>query len=58
MATARILAPGDHFKDLETNIRNRDVLVVEDIIDTGHTLSQVLKIMQPEGRPACLSVPC
>ena len=25
-------------KDLETNIHNRDVLVVEDIVDTGHTL--------------------
>ena len=32
-------------KDLETNIRDRDVLVVEDIIDTGHTLAQVLKII-------------
>lgn len=42
-------------KDLETNIRNRDVLVVEDIIDTGHTLSQVLKIMQTRG-PSSLSV--
>ena len=42
-------------KDLETNIHNRDVLVVEDIIDTGHTLSQVLKIMQTRG-PSSLSV--
>ena len=42
-------------KDLETNIRNRDVLVVEDIIDTGYTLSQVLKIMQTRG-PSSLSV--
>ena len=42
-------------KDLETNIRDRDVLVVEDIIDTGHTLAQVLKIMQTRG-PSSLSV--
>ena len=32
-------------QDLETPIKNRDVLVVEDIIDTGHTLSQVKKIL-------------
>ena len=32
-------------KDLQTPINARDVLVVEDIIDTGHTLSQVLKIL-------------
>lgn len=42
-------------KDLETNIHNRDVLVVEDIIDTGYTLAQVLKIMQTRG-PSSLSV--
>ena len=42
-------------KDLETNIHDRDVLVVEDIIDTGHTLAQVLKIMQTRG-PSSLSV--
>jgi hypoxanthine phosphoribosyltransferase len=32
-------------QDLETSIKGRDVLIVEDIIDTGHTLSQVLKIL-------------
>jgi hypoxanthine phosphoribosyltransferase len=42
-------------KDLETNIKNRDVLVVEDIIDTGHTLSQVLKILATR-QPASLTV--
>lgn len=42
-------------KDLATSIHNRDVLVVEDIIDTGHTLSQVLKIMQTRN-PASLTV--
>ncbi len=42
-------------KDLETSIKDRDVLVVEDIIDTGHTLAQVLKIMQTR-QPASLSV--
>ena len=32
-------------QDLETHIKNRDVLIVEDIVDTGHTLSQVQKIL-------------
>ncbi len=42
-------------KDLETSIKDRDVLVVEDIIDTGHTLAQVLQIMQTR-KPKTLSV--
>ena len=42
-------------KDLETVIRDRDVLVVEDIVDTGHTLSEVLKILATR-QPASLSV--
>ncbi|MGQ9628740.1 MAG: hypoxanthine phosphoribosyltransferase [bacterium] len=29
--------------DLNTNIFDRDVLIVEDIIDTGHTLSKLIK---------------
>ena len=33
-------------QDLETEIDGRDVLIVEDIIDTGHTLSQVYEILQ------------
>lgn len=31
--------------DLKCEIRDRDVLVVEDIIDSGHTLSSVLEIL-------------
>ena len=34
-------------QDLETPIKGRDVLIVEDIIDTGHTLSQVYDILEP-----------
>ena len=30
--------------DLNTDIKNTDVLLVEDIIDTGHTLNQVIKL--------------
>jgi len=33
-------------QDLETDIKRRDVLIVEDIIDTGHTLSQVINILK------------
>ena len=33
-------------QDLETDIKGRDVLIVEDIIDTAHTLSQVINILK------------
>ena len=32
--------------DLQTDIRNKDVLLVEDIIDSGHTISSVLELLQ------------
>ena len=44
-------------KDLDAEIENIDVLVVEDIIDTGHTLSQVLGILGTRN-PKSLSVCC
>lgn len=34
------------FKDLRGTIENRDVLIVEDIIDTGHTLKHVVEFLQ------------
>jgi hypoxanthine phosphoribosyltransferase len=42
-------------QDLETPIKNRDVLLVEDIVDTGHTLSQVKQILLTR-TPKSLSV--
>ncbi len=33
-------------KDLRGEIEGRDVLVVEDIVDTGHTLNHVLQMLQ------------
>ena len=33
-------------KDLRGEIKNRDVLVVEDIVDTGHTINHVLKLLR------------
>lgn len=42
-------------KDLRGEIEGRDVLVVEDIIDTGFTLSHVLAILATR-RPARLAV--
>jgi hypoxanthine phosphoribosyltransferase len=40
-------------KDLRGAIEGRDVLVVEDIVDTGHTLKRVLEILRTR-RPARL----
>lgn len=32
--------------DLQTDIRDKDVLLVEDIIDSGHTIASVLELLQ------------
>lgn len=42
-------------KDLDDSIAGRHVLIVEDIIDTGHTLQQVLALLA-ERQPASLQV--
>ena len=41
--------------DLMTDIRDRDVLVVEDIVDSGHTLSSVLQLLSTR-KPASLHI--
>ncbi|MFN2154470.1 MAG: phosphoribosyltransferase, partial [Anaerolineae bacterium] len=41
--------------DLSTDIKNRDVLIVEDIIDTGHTLDYILRLLRTRN-PASLRV--
>lgn len=43
-------------KDLDENIEGRDVIVIEDIIDTGRTLShlmEVLKVRKPASLKLC-----
>jgi hypoxanthine phosphoribosyltransferase len=42
-------------KDLEDSITGRHVLIVEDIIDTGNTLQQVLRLLAKR-QPASLHV--
>jgi hypoxanthine phosphoribosyltransferase len=42
-------------KDLDANITGRHVLIVEDIIDTGHTLDYILRNLQTR-QPASLRV--
>lgn len=42
-------------KDLETPIAGREVLIVEDIIDTGLTLSRLIEVFR-ERQPASLKV--
>ncbi len=42
--------------DLQTNIRNKHVLLVEDIIDSGHTIASVLELLetrQPKSLKVC-----
>jgi hypoxanthine phosphoribosyltransferase len=36
-------------KDLRGEIAGRDVLVVEDIVDTGHTLHHVVNLLKSKG---------
>lgn len=36
-------------KDIETQIEGRDLLIVEDILDSGVTLSYLMKILQARG---------
>ena len=46
-------------KDLDGEIRGKDILVVEDIIDSGNTLSKVLEILstrQPNSIELCTLV--
>ncbi len=40
-------------KDLEESIENKDVLIVEDIIDTGNTLAKLLDLLK-ERKPASI----
>lgn len=42
-------------KDLNVTIEGRNVVVVEDIIDSGHTLSYLLRLLQ-DRRPASLRI--
>ena len=44
-------------KDLDAEIGGIDVLVVEDIVDTGHTLAQVMNILNTRN-PRSLEVCC
>ena len=43
--------------DLNTDIKNIDVLLVEDIIDTGYTLFQVIKLLNGR-KPNSLEICC
>ena len=41
--------------DLNVDIRNRDVILVEDIIDSGHTIAAVLELLETR-KPASICV--
>lgn len=36
-------------KDLDRSIQNEDILLVEDIVDTGHTLTRISKLLLDKG---------
>ena len=36
-------------KDADMSVRNRDVLLIEDIVDTGHTLRTILALLEFRG---------
>ena len=42
-------------KDLDENIKGRDVILVEDIVDTGMTLNHIIEYLQTK-RPASITV--
>ena len=44
-------------KDAELDLRGKDVLLVEDILDTGHTLNVVCELLKIQG-PASLKICC
>jgi hypoxanthine phosphoribosyltransferase len=41
--------------DLQTNVQGKDVLLVEDIIDSGHTIASVIQMLKTR-RPDSLKV--
>lgn len=45
-------------KDLSGNIEGKDILVVEDILDSGNTLSYLLRVLEQRGPPPSACAPC
>jgi hypoxanthine phosphoribosyltransferase len=46
---------GSHMKDLDTSIEGLNVIVVEDILDTGLTLGYLLRVLQ-QRKPSTLKI--
>ena len=45
-------------KDLDESIEGKDVLIVEDIIDSGRTLSYLIEVLKQRNPASILCVPC
>lgn len=40
-------------KDLDRSIKGMDILLVEDIVDTGHTIKAIIKLLENKGAREC-----
>mgnify|MGYP002624325064 FL=1 len=40
-------------KDIKTDVKNRHVIIVEDIVDTGYTLKEVMNLFKYKGALSC-----
>lgn len=40
-------------KDLDRSIKDMEILLVEDIVDTGHTISEIIRILEGKGAKEC-----
>ena len=47
-----------HIKDIDINVKNKHILLVEDIVDTGYTLDYVKKFLDSKGAKSvkCLAL--
>ena len=55
-STGNVKVEGEDDDKLSKNLEGRDVIVVEDIIDTGTTLYHLLPLIQKQAKPKSIEV--